>query len=77
MNLLCLVIDGERLRLARTHIGLTQGQVAEKVGLKKAAISAMESGRAVPSGNVLARLCRLYGVDVLSLTRTAVVEYRR
>lgn len=61
-------IDGTKLRKARDRSGMTQSEVAEAVGVQKAAISKIEVGRASPSSDLLARLCKLYGIDIASIT---------
>jgi len=60
----------ERLRLAREMAGLSQGQVAKKLGLHRPSISEMEAGRRRVTGEELAALARLYGVSVDWLTDT-------
>lgn len=44
--------------------GLTQLQVAERIGVSKAMISAYETASKAPSIEVLIRLSRLFGVSV-------------
>lgn len=51
---------GERLRRAREYLGLSQGDVAEHVGLSRPAITNMESGKRKVSTFELARLAALY-----------------
>jgi transcriptional regulator with XRE-family HTH domain len=45
-----------RLRAARVLMGMTQLQLAEKVGAKEIEISRYETGRAVPSADVKRRI---------------------
>lgn len=54
----------ERLRLARELSGLSQGQVAEMLGLKRPAISETEAGRRKVSAEELAKLSEIYAVSV-------------
>lgn len=54
----------EKLRLLRQAKRLTQIQVANKIGVSKAMISAYETASKAPSIEVLIRLSRLYGVSV-------------
>ena len=64
-------VDTERLRLYRELRGLSQSAAASSVGVKKAAISKYELGHATPSGDVLARLCILYGINVTDISKMA------
>jgi transcriptional regulator with XRE-family HTH domain len=61
-------IDAIKLRKARDRSGLSQAQVAEIVGVQKAAISKIECGRTLPSADLLARLCKLYEIDIANVT---------
>lgn len=54
----------ERLRTAREMAGLSQGQVAKKLGLHRPSVSEMEAGRRRVSAEELAELADLYAVDV-------------
>lgn len=51
---------GARLRGAREYLGLSQEVVAESLGLPRASVSAMESGRRKVSSLELRDLARLY-----------------
>jgi transcriptional regulator with XRE-family HTH domain len=53
----------DRLRLAREQAGLSQGQVAEHLGVHRPAISEIEAGRRKVSAEELARLAALYDVS--------------
>lgn len=46
-----------RLKVARVLMGLTQLQLAEKVGTKEIEISRFETGRACPGAEMKRRLC--------------------
>ncbi len=59
-----MVDCSEKLRLLREAKHLTQLQVANKVGVSKAMISAYETASKAPSIEVLIRLSRLFGVSV-------------
>lgn len=54
----------ERLRTAREMAGLSQGQVAKKLGLHRPSVSEMEAGRRRVSAEELAELADLYAVDL-------------
>jgi transcriptional regulator with XRE-family HTH domain len=51
---------GDRLRRSREFLGLSQGDVAEHLGVPRPAISNMEAGRRKVSTLELARMARLY-----------------
>ncbi len=53
---------GQRLVDLRKQYKLTQQQVAERIWVNKASISAYELGTRLPSYEVLIKLARLYGV---------------
>lgn len=55
---------GERLRTAREMAGLSQGQVAKRLGLHRPSVSEMEAGRRRVSAEELADLSDLYAVDL-------------
>lgn len=49
---------------ARQKIGLTQEEVAKKIGVHQTAVSFWESGKTFPSVKMLPKLARLYGCTV-------------
>lgn len=53
---------GERLKKLRKLHGLTQVQVAERLGLSKAVISSYEVSSRHPSYDILIKMATLYGV---------------
>lgn len=53
-----------RLRMAREMAGLTQGQVARKLGLHRPAVSEIEAGRRKVSADELSSMAELYGISV-------------
>lgn len=59
-----MVDCSEKIRALRDARGLTQLQVAERIGVSKAMISAYETASKAPSIEVLIRLSRLFGVSV-------------
>jgi transcriptional regulator with XRE-family HTH domain len=54
----------ERLRLAREQAGLSQGQVAAKLGWHRPTVSEIEAGRRRVAAEEVGLLSQLYGVDV-------------
>lgn len=62
-----------RLQAARKQAGLTQGQVAILLGLKRPAISEIEAGRRKVSAEEVAELSKAYGVSIAWLTAQETV----
>lgn len=54
----------ERIRQDRTYVGLSQADVAEALGIPRAAVSALETGKRRVSGLELGRLAELFGTSV-------------
>lgn len=54
----------EKLKSLRETRGMTQLQVANRIGVSKAMVSAYETASKAPSVEVLIRLSRLFGVSV-------------
>ena len=52
------------LRQLRLNSGMTQEQVAEKIGVTRQALSGYESGRTRPDIDMLLRLSEVYGTDI-------------
>lgn len=59
-----MVDCSEKLKALRDARGLTQLQVANRIGVSKAMVSAYETASKAPSIEVLIRLARLFGVSV-------------
>lgn len=57
-------ITGSRIREARRAAGLSQGQVAQLLGLQRPSVSEMEAGRRRVSGEEAARLAELFDVGL-------------
>ncbi len=54
----------EKLRALREKSGMTQLQVANRIGVSKTMISAYETSGKAPSVEMLIRLSRLFGVSI-------------
>ena len=67
--MLNMQIFGEKLREHRRTRGLTQEEVAAKIGVSAQAISKWESGATEPSTTNLMELARLYGTTAADLLR--------
>lgn len=57
----------QNLRMLRSESGMTQEQVAEKLGVTRQALSSYESGRTRPDIDTLMRLAEIYGCDLHTL----------
>ena len=55
--------------LHRLRMGLSQEEVAEKVNVKKSAVSKWETGRALPRAAILVKLSKLYNCTVDELLK--------
>jgi transcriptional regulator with XRE-family HTH domain len=57
-----------RLKQARDYLGLSQDEVAQRAGLKRAAISLIESGQRRVEALELKKLAKIYGRTLNELT---------
>ena len=58
---------GARLRLARNAVGLSQAEVAAKMGIGQNLLSGYEMGKNVPRLNVLLKLANLLEISLIDL----------
>jgi transcriptional regulator with XRE-family HTH domain len=58
------MVLAERLRTAREMAGLSQGQVAKRLGIHRPSVSEIEAGRRRVSAEELTELADLYMVDL-------------
>ncbi|NMO22790.1 helix-turn-helix transcriptional regulator [Pyxidicoccus fallax] len=67
MNEELAITVGAAARAARVRLGLTQADVAERVGIAMEVYSRMERGKVLPSVTTLRRLCQVLriGADTL------------
>lgn len=56
-----------RLKAARVFVGLTQKQLAEKVGIEEINISRFETGRAEPGDELKHRIAQELNKEVMEL----------
>lgn len=56
-----------RLKVARAEMDLTQGELAEKIGVTRQAVNSIELGRYVPSTLLALKMARLFGKPVEEL----------
>ena len=65
---------GARLRRARLDAGLTQGELAEQLGMGQVGYGGMERGRTLIGLDVLLEVCRVLGRPVTYFVGGGVVE---
>lgn len=57
---------------AREKSGLTQKEVADKIGVDQSAVSLWETGKTAPRASMLVKLAELYHCSIDDLFRTEV-----
>lgn len=62
----CMNKMGLRIKELREKTGMTQTQLAEKLGVSKSVISAYEKGIRNPSHKVLQLIAEIFGASILS-----------
>ncbi len=68
---------GDQVRNCRQAMGLTQDDLAERVGTVRAHISVLENGSKMPSLSFLARVAWQLGVRVTITLSTAPPDHQR
>ena len=58
-----MVYFGNKIKALRSEQGITQQQLAKKLGLVRATVSAYEQGIKYPSIDVLIKLCSFFNVS--------------
>jgi transcriptional regulator with XRE-family HTH domain len=71
------MLDGSTLRDLRQKAGLTQSEVARRVGIPSTVISAYECGRRQPSLEVAGRIIEAMGFDIRFVKTLDHVEQGR
>lgn len=56
-----------RLKVARAEMDLTQGELAEKIGVTRQAVNSIELGKYVPSTVLALKMAKLFGKPVEEL----------
>ena len=55
----------ERVRQAREHLGITQADLASRIGSTQPAIARLEAGGSIPSFNTLRRIAAALGLELV------------
>ena len=53
-----------KLKVARAEMDITQGELAEKINVSRQTISAIESGKYVPSTVLALKMAKVFGKNV-------------
>jgi putative transcriptional regulator len=56
-----------RLKVARAELNITQGELAEKIGVTRQAVNSIELGKYVPSTVLALKMAQLFGKSVEEL----------
>lgn len=64
---------GKFISERRKNVGLTQKQLAEKLGITDRAVSKWETGKALPDSSIMLELCRILGITVNDLLSGEVI----
>jgi len=69
------MIYGDRIRQAREYCGLTQTELARKVGVNQSAIAHLESGRNIPTTDLLADISENTGFMTSFFEKESTYEF--
>ncbi len=56
-----------RLKVARAELDITQGELAERIGVTRQAVNSIELGKYVPSAVLALKMAKLFGKHVEEL----------
>lgn len=65
---------GNAIKTLRTKQGMTQAQLAEKMGMSINAVSSLETGKTYPPKATVEKLCEAFGVSVALFQLSAIDE---
>ena len=65
---------GEKIREGRANLGITQTELAEKIGVTLRTISKYEKQGVMPRGANLQKLAEVLGVSIASLSHVDIVD---
>jgi len=67
----------EKIKALREQLGLTQAELARRLGLTRASVNGWEMGLVVPSTSMLVELSKLFGVSadyLLGIAQNSVIS---
>lgn len=65
---------GNAIKTLRTKQGMTQTQLAEKIGMSINAVSSLETGKTYPPKVTVEKLCEAFGVSAALFQLSAIDE---
>ena len=68
---------GEKIRQYRKSKGLTQEQLAEKIGIDNKHLSRIEKGRHMPTYHVLKKLSKVLDFDIYAIEEQSLNEIKQ
>ena len=74
-----MITIGKFIASCRKEKGLTQAQLAERLGISDRAVSKWETGRSMPDSSIMLELCDIIGItvnDLLTGRKTTMENYK-
>jgi immF control region 10 kDa protein len=65
---------GDKIKAKRREGGLTQSELADKVGISRNYISDLENGRYIPSVKTLSKIASVLGIDLNFLIEMSEIQ---
>lgn len=65
---------GDKIKAKRREGGLTQSELADKVGISRNYISDLENGRYIPSVKTLSKIASVLGIDLNFLIEMSGIQ---
>jgi transcriptional regulator with XRE-family HTH domain len=67
---------GDNIRVCRSKIGMTQDELAKRVGITRNYISDLENDRYVPSVKTLSKIAKVLNMNLDFLTEMSEIMYK-
>lgn len=68
---------GENIRLNRDKAGMTQDELAEKVGISRNYVSDLENDRYIPSVKTLSKIAKVLNMNLDFLLKMSEIQDKR
>ena len=68
------MVFSERIKELRKNNNITQGELAEEMGITATGVSYWESGKAIPNTDTLQKLAKYFNVSIDYLTGNEYIE---